>query len=343
MFSAPVSHDTSAMLDRSGNLLCSNNPAMQRVLALAQGVARTPTTVLLSGESGTGKEVMARHIHQLSSRSEQPFVAVNCAAIPSTLMESEIFGHEKGAFSGAGERKPGKFELAQNGTLLLDEVSELPLELQAKLLRVLQEQQVTRVGGTRTIELNVRVIATTNRNLTEMVADGSFRQDLFYRINVFPIQLVPLRNRLVDLPALSRTIVTRLTRRLGRSALRIDDSAMSALMRHTFPGNVRELQNVLERAVVLTYEGAITRDILMFDAGVQAAPQAPVAEMNDSFGGKTLAEVERQVILGTLRKLAGNRTRTSEVLGISIRTLRNRLREYRTAGFEVMSNLGVAA
>lgn len=322
---------TQAIIDRRGHLLTSRNPAMQRVLTMAAGVATMPTTVLLSGESGTGKEVVARFIHDSSPRAGGPFVAVNCAAIPANLMESELFGHEKGAFSGAGERKPGKFELANGGTLLLDEISELPPELQAKLLRVIQERQVTRVGGTQLLDLDVRIVATTNRELRQMVDSGEFRQDLYYRINVFPITLLPLRERLADLPILCRAILMRLATQMGRSVPVLGADALARLQRHTFAGNVRELQNLLERAIVLTRGDAIVADALMFDGEFAQIAAAPGLD----FEGLTLADIERQVILDTLRRLDGNRTRTSEVLGISIRTLRNRLREYRGAGFVV--------
>ncbi len=328
-----LSLETGPVLDAEGRLLTSNARPMQRVLAMCAGVAETPTTVLLSGESGTGKEVMARYIHAQSPRGMGPFVAVNCAAIPANLMESELFGHERGAFSGAGERKPGKFELANGGTLLLDEISEMPAELQAKLLRVLQERQITRLGGTSPIELDVRIIATTNRDLKEMTARGQFRQDLYYRINVFPIALVPLRERLQDLPELSDSLLSRLASQMGRPTPTLSARALRRLMLHRFEGNVRELQNLLERAIVLTPGDTIEACALMFD-------QPPASEVEpagglDAFAGCTLAEVERRVILATLRRHDGNRTRTSEALGISIRTLRNRLREYRGAGFEV--------
>ncbi|MFT5430583.1 MAG: two-component system response regulator FlrC, partial [Myxococcota bacterium] len=302
-----------------------------------------PTTVLLSGESGTGKEVLARAIHDASPRRSGPFVAVNCAAIPSTLMESTFFGHERGAFSGATDRKLGTFEQASGGTILLDEVSELPLELQAKLLRVIQERQVTRLGSANAVTFDVRIIATTNRDLAQMVRDGSFRQDLFYRLNVFPITLPPLRERLADLPSLCSLIVERLTGRMGRPAMTISSDAMRTLGGHSFPGNVRELQNLLERAVVLSAgtqieSSAIVFDEPMFDSAPVSVPRFG-APANDSveleFAGMTLAEVERRVILETLQHAGGNRTRTSQLLGISIRTLRNRLRDYRGAGYPI--------
>ncbi len=327
-------------------LLTSENPTMQRVLRLLEGVSLAPTTVLLTGESGTGKEVKALHIHSMSERRNGPFVAVNCAAVPASLMESEFFGHEKGAFSGAGDLKKGKFELANGGTLLLDEVSEMPLELQAKLLRVLQERRVCRVGGTRSMELDVRIIAVTNRDLAEMVRQGKFRQDLYYRINVFPIWIPPLRERLEDLAKLSDVILTRLAVTMKQPRAVLSPQALEYLTQYNFPGNVRELQNLLERAVILSPNGVIKPEALLFDQGttlqMNSAPSveqdsSPI--MNEgtstSLEGKTLAEIEREVILNTLTKVRGNRTETSRLLGISVRTLRNRLREYRVAGYSI--------
>jgi two-component system response regulator FlrC len=334
---------TANMLASTGNLLTSQNPAMRRVLALATGVSATPTTVLLTGESGTGKEVLARTIHAQSDCPDGPFVAINCAAIPGSLMESELFGHEKGAFSGATERKDGKFELANGGTLLLDEVSELPMPLQAKLLRVLQERQVCRIGGNRVVNLNVRIIATTNRDLRTMVREGTFRQDLYYRINVFPIELPNLRDRRVDIRSLSDVIIARLVKRIGRGAMYLSEPALRQLERHPFPGNVRELQNILERAVILTNGPTIDTGALLFDDDQPSVQLAGPTPMMD-FAGQTLAEIERQVILRTLADLQGNRTRTSQQLGISIRTLRNRLRGYRGAGYSIPeASIGFAA
>ena len=337
-------------MERSENcneqfLLRSMNPTMQRVMRLAEGVALAPTTVLLTGESGTGKEVTALHIHHTSDRCDGPFIAVNCAAVPASLMESEFFGHEKGAFSGAGDLKKGKFELANGGTLLLDEVSELPLELQAKLLRVLQERRVCRVGGVRTMDLDVRVIAVTNRDITKMVREGTFRQDLYYRINVFPIWVPPLRERREDIAGLAEVILDRLLKQMNRSNAVLRSDALQCLMQYDFPGNVRELQNLLERALILSPSGIITPDALLFDQGAAVLeanrthplqPGAPCDVSNiHSFEGKTLAEIERQVILDTLQQVKGNRTQTSQILGISVRTLRNRIREYRGAGFPI--------
>lgn len=325
------------------NLLQSKNRVMQRVLTLCSGVARVPTTVLLYGESGTGKEVVARHIHSLSNRSNKPFVAVNCAAIPESLIESEFFGHEKGAFSGATEQKKGRFELADQGTLLLDEISELPLNLQAKLLRVIQERRLTRVGGSETIECDVRIIATSNRNLAEMVQAGEFREDLYYRINVFPISIPALRDRAEDIEPLCQVLIKRLCTRFERPEMRLSTAALAFLRQCQFSGNVRELHNMLERSIILTDGLVLDIDTLAPDAAGAIKAQTTVLDAS-SFEGMTLADVERHVILSTLNKLNGNRTQTSEKLGISIRTLRNRLREYRNAGFDIIERrFGFAA
>ena len=329
-------------------LLTSRDQAMQRTLTLCEGVAYAPTTVLLSGESGTGKEIAARFIHEMSERRDGPFVAINCAAVPGTLMESEFFGHEKGAFSGAIEPKKGLFELANGGTLLLDEISELPLELQPKLLRVLQERQLCRVGGTRFIEMNCRVIATTNHDLKTMVREGKFRQDLYYRVNVFPIEMKPLRDRLVDLADLSNVLLRRLADTMNRTMPILREDALARLMAYGFPGNVRELQNILERALILTTESVIRPEHIVFDhehaKSLSSQTGLSQTESGIDFEGQTLAVIERQVILHTLQHLDGNRTRTSAALGISVRTLRNRLREYRVAGFSIArASVGCAA
>lgn len=326
----------------SGPLLDSANPAMQRVLTLARGVAVTPATVLLTGESGTGKEVLARWIHALSPRVRYPFVAVNCGAMPATLVESELFGHERGAFSGATERRVGRFEAAHRGTLVLDEISEMPIALQTRLLRVLQEREIQRVGGSTPIAIDVRVVATTNRNLRQMVADGTFREDLYYRLNVFPIHLPPLRERLEDVAALTDAILNRLAVRFERGALALTTGAMAKLVACPWPGNVRELSNVLERAVVLAPEGRISGEHLIID--VPLGPANPVTSWTSEGGGERLVDLEQQTILQVLDGCGGNRTHAAERLGISIRTLRNRLRDYREQGVEIPApTSGVAA
>tara|TARA_B100000674_G_C37919042_1_gene952383 strand:+ start:470 stop:1537 length:1068 start_codon:yes stop_codon:yes gene_type:complete len=320
------------------DLVTSDSPAMQRVLQLSRGVAPTPATVLITGESGTGKEVLARMIHSRSTRSSMPYVAVNCGAVVSSLAESELFGHEKGAFSGAIERRIGRFEAANKGTILLDEISEMPYSLQTKLLRVLQEREIYRVGSTNPIPVDVRVIATSNRDLKQMVAEGTFREDLYYRLNVFPIHVPPLRERLEDVPELAEVILNRLCYRFGRPMVRVSSRARQTLSRYAYPGNVRELHNVLERALILSNGAEVDASDILFDddtstfedSTVQvssgAAPKYAFSE------GATLAEIEQQVILSALDEYDGNRTHASQTLGISVRTLRNRLREYREQG-----------
>jgi formate hydrogenlyase transcriptional activator len=272
--------------------------ALRGVLKKVEIVAPTDSTVLICGETGTGKELIARSIHDLSPRRERPFVKVNCAAIPTGLLESELFGHEKGAFTGAICQKIGRFELAHQGTLLLDEVGEIPLELQPKLLRVLQEQEFERLGGTKTIKVNVRLLAATNRDLARMVAEGRFRNDLYYRLNVFPIALPPLRERPDGIPTLVRHFTQQFARRMGRRIENIPSEVMEALVRYSWPGNVRELQNVIERAVILT--SGPTLQVPLSDlqpAVAQTAASAPATV--------TLADAEREHILGALRETGG--------------------------------------
>ncbi|MBZ4648945.1 MAG: transcriptional regulator [Desulfomicrobiaceae bacterium] len=327
-------------------VVVGSHPAMGRILALARQVARSKATVLVSGESGTGKEVLARYIHAHSGR-QGPFVAVNCAALPEHLLESELFGHEKGAFTGAIARKLGKFELASGGTLLLDEISEMDLALQAKLLRALQEGEIDRVGGTESVAVDTRVIATTNRNLEEAVAQGQFRQDLFYRLNVIPLRLPPLRERGADVLELAHFFVRRFAGSYGYPATRLSAEAENWLRSHQWPGNVRELQNLMERAVLLAAGGAIGVGHFLLDGAamedVPAMEEAPGESLQTAPSGGvgdeseiiSLEEMERRLILKSLRSTGGNRTKASELLGISVRTLRNKLNEYRLQGIAV--------
>ena len=301
--------------------------AMREVLSAARDVAATTATVLLCGESGTGKEVLARFIHARSARVRGPYVAVNCAAVPAELLESELFGHERGAFTGATERRVGKVELAHGGTLLLDEVSEMPPQLQAKLLRVLQEREVDRVGGRAPVPVDVRVIATTNRDLDEQVRTGAFRADLYYRLSVFPISLPPLRARREDIPALARFLTAQIAAELGRPALELGEDALAALQRHPFPGNVRELGNVLSRALVRARGPVLSpADLTLSPApppsGAFAAPELPLE----------LAALERMAIAEALRRTGGNRTHAARLLGIGLRTLRARLNDREARG-----------
>jgi two-component system response regulator FlrC len=309
---------------------------MREALLAADDVADTPTTVLLLGESGVGKEVLARHLHARSARAEGPWVAVNCAALPGELLESELFGHERGAFTGAAERRAGRFEQASGGTLLLDEVSELPLALQAKLLRVLQEREIDRVGGQRPVPVDVRVIATTNLDLGELARAGRFRSDLYYRLNVYPIVVPPLRERPEDVGPLARRLLADAAATLGRPAPRLSATAEAALLDHAFPGNVRELRNLLERAVVRC-RGELVEPLHLGLAAPTFPPTAgagavPADGVLLSELPLDLATLERLAIEEALRRVNGNRTHAARLLGIGLRTLRNKLRAWREAG-----------
>ncbi len=312
---------------------------MREVLGAAEDVAMGNTTVLVLGESGTGKEVIARYIHRCSPRASGPWVAVNCAAMPAELLESELFGHERGAFTGAAERRVGRIEQADKGTLLLDEISELPHPLQAKLLRVLQEREVDRLGGGRSVPVDVRIIATSNRDLGQMVERKLFRADLYYRLFVFPIVLPPLRERPDDIPVLANHLLRKLAEELGRPAPTLADDALRGLARYRFPGNVRELGNILERAMVRCRYSVI--DLQYLDLGIHE-PRSSVAAMGRTERAPLperrflpegmpidLGSLERLAIQEALRRENGNRTRAARILGISLRTLRNKLREYR--------------
>jgi two-component system, NtrC family, response regulator AtoC len=299
--------------------LSHGDPAMVPVEQAIEKVARTSATVLLLGESGTGKEVAARVIHSLSDRRDRPFMAVNCAAITETLLESELFGHEKGAFTGANERRRGRIELADGGTFFLDEVAELRPELQAKLLRVIQERRFERVGGTRTIEVDVRWIAATNRDLRAMMDEGRFREDLFHRLAVFPIRLPPLRERPGDIIPLARTMLQRIAAELKRPQLSLSDAAARKLLTCQWPGNVRELANALERAAILADGPRIEEEHVWLEPGGQSAPPTEL---------KPLADLERDAISRALRAVGGNRRRAAELLGIGERTLYDKLKRY---------------
>ena len=326
----------------------------REIMLLAARVARTDATVLLTGESGTGKEVFARYIHDQSQRAKGPFVAINCAAIPDNLLEATLFGHEKGAFTGAQSAQAGKFEQADGGTLLLDEISEMPLGLQAKLLRVLQEREVERVGGKKPVPVDIRVVATSNRNMAAEAAAGRFREDLYYRLNVFPLAIPALRERPGDIVPLARHFLAMHGARLGRTA-RVGATAAAKLAAHTWPGNVRELENVMQRALILAPGDTIEADHLLlpnevsgqqiqtmvapvpaFAAVLPAStfavaetPQVPVATGVPA----NMKDLERQHILETLAKVGGSRKKAIELLGISERTLRYKLKQYREEGF----------
>jgi DNA-binding NtrC family response regulator len=308
---------------------------MQQVFALIQQVAPSRAAVLITGESGTGKELAARAIHLLSSRRSGPFVAINCAAMPDTLMESELFGHEKGAFTGAVERRAGCFELAQNGSVLLDEIGDMPVGTQAKLLRVLEDGRVRRLGGKTEVQLDVRVIAATNSPLDNAIREGKFREDLYYRLNVFPIPLPALRDRKDDLPVLAAALLEDLNHKHGTKVTDISADVHDRLRAYNWPGNVRELRNVLERAVILAGEGTIQSNNL--PPGFGGAP-VPASSLNADSGelripvGFTIEQAERALIELTLEHTKHNKTRAAEILGISQKTLFNKLKEYGAQG-----------
>jgi DNA-binding NtrC family response regulator len=317
--------------------LLGRSLAMENLRSLIRKVARTQATVLIQGESGTGKELVARAFYRESPRANAPFIKVNCAAVPENLIESEFFGHEKGAFTGALTKREGRFELAHGGTILLDEISEISPALQAKLLRVLQEREFERVGGSRTIKVDVRVIATTNRNLTESVEKKEFRQDLFFRLNVVPVFVAPLRERREDIALLGVEFMRRLGRKHGVHVKGFTDASLRVLNEHSWPGNVRELQNVVERAVILCGDNGMLEPEHLGLSGnasgggatASAAPReigAASAANNSEF--PTLAELEKQHIFAALDRCKGNRTHAAKILDVSIRTLRNKLHEY---------------
>ena len=333
--------------------LVTRDPSMQTVMTLADQVAASDASILITGESGVGKEVMARYVHQKSRRAARPFISVNCAAIPENLLESELFGHEKGAFTGAVGRRIGKFEEADGGTLLLDEISEMDGRLQAKLLRALQEREIDRVGGSRPVKVNIRVLATSNRDLTVAVKDGTFREDLLYRLNVVNLRLPPLRERPGDVIALAEYFVKKYAAANGVLERPLSATAMQRLSTHRWPGNVRELENAMHRAVLLATGPEIEEFAIRLPDGqpMSAAPDnqtARVASMaaeaaSRTFVGQTVAAVEQQLIIDTLSHCFGNRTHAANILGISIRTLRNKLKEYSEAGVTVPAPQGAGA
>lgn len=299
--------------------LVAESPAMKKIVQDLSKIAKSQASVFILGESGTGKEVIAAAIHRLSHRSEAPFVKVNCAAIPETLLESEFFGHERGAFTGAHLKKIGRFELADKGTLLLDEVTEIPLLLQPKLLRAIQEQEFERVGGTRPIHVNIRFLSTSNRNMQEAIDSKIFREDLFYRLNVVPIHLPPLRQRVEDILPLAESFLDRFCSENHKIRKSFTESAKQKLLAYHWPGNVRELANIIERTVVLDFDPMIDAEHLYLD-GKMTKPTVSV--------GMSLHELEKKLILETLETHHQNRTKSAAILGISVRTLRNKLHEY---------------
>jgi DNA-binding NtrC family response regulator len=311
--------------------LVASSQSMRAVFALLQQAAPTKATILITGETGTGKEVAARAIHEISPRRGKPFLAINCAALPETLIESELFGHEKGSFTGAAERRAGCFELASGGTILLDEIGEMPIATQSKLLRVLEDRKVRRLGSGKEIEVDVRIIASTNRDLRTAIQNGEFREDLYFRLNVFEVALPPLRERLEDIPLIASALIHELNRRHDCRVADQSPEVQAIFQRHNWPGNARELRNVLERAVILCGEGTILPRHL--PPGFSGLPLPLPPEQGDTCvvrPGMTAEDAERQLILMTLRHTANNRSRAAAMLGLSVKTLFNKLKQYGT-------------
>jgi len=321
LLSRPVSSENSSQKN-----LVYADPKMKRIVDMLNKVAPTQAPVFIQGESGTGKEVIARYIHAHSKRNKGPFVGINLAAIPETLVESELFGYEKGAFTGAYTARVGKFEQADGGTILLDEIGEMPPSLQAKLLRVLQERQIDRIGSKTSTPVDFRVIATTNRDIDASIRDGSFREDLFFRLNVIPIEVPPLRNRKEDIIPLAEHFIGIVAAREGVPRKTLSKGTKKLLLEYHWPGNVRELENVMERAMILTDGAEISEDDIMIDK--RSSSQGDLYPAS----GMTISEMERRLIISTLDSVSWNRTKAAELLGISIRTLRNKLNEYKEKG-----------
>jgi len=338
-----------AVADESHQLVYEDE-AMSAVLSLADQIAGSEASILITGESGTGKEVLARYVHRKSARSDKPFISVNCAAIPENLLESELFGHEKGAFTGAIARRIGKFEEANGGTLLLDEISEMDARLQAKLLRAIQEREIDRVGGTKPVKVDIRIIATSNRDLAEAVKHGTFREDLLYRLNVVNLRIPPLRERPKDIRALAHHFARKYAEANGVAYRAVSSQTERLLLGHIWKGNVRELENTIHRAVLLAQGTEIGPEAIRLPDGTQVGagpmPQNPsvhnavvsAAAVTRGLVGRTVSDVERDLILDTLDHCLGNRTHAANILGISIRTLRNKLREYSDSGLSIPSH-----
>ena len=325
-----------AVTDEKSDMIAVD-PAMKKVITLADQIAQSQASILITGESGVGKEVIAKYVHSKSKRASKPFISINCAAIPENLLESELFGHEKGAFTGAIARRIGKFEEAEGGTLLLDEISEMDIRLQAKLLRALQERIIDRVGGTKPINVDIRIIATSNRNLQDAVKEKTFREDLFFRLNVVNLDVPPLRKRQSDIIALAKHFAKKYAVLNGIDERPLSESAQVAIASSAWPGNVRELENAMHRAVLLAQEDHIEADAIRLPDGEPMEQSSTSAQGTggDVMVGRTVAQVEQNLILQTLDHCLGNRTHAANILGISIRTLRNKLKQYTEEGVAV--------
>lgn len=327
------------------NTVIHQAESMKALLGMADQIAPSDASVLITGESGTGKEVIARYVQGKSKRSDKPFISVNCAAIPENLLESELFGHEKGAFTGAVSRRIGKFEEADGGTLLLDEISEMDARLQAKLLRAIQEREIDRVGGTKTVKVDIRILATSNRNLQESVQKGEFREDLFFRLNVINLQIPSLRHRMEDVPLLGEFFVAKYSEANALPPRPLSEGAKQKMAEYHWPGNVRELENTMHRAVLMASGNEIGAEAILLSTSLKPPASAPSnsAEEEDMTDearrneqvGRTVASVEKELILDTLDYCLGNRTHAANILGISIRTLRNKLKQYGDEGTEI--------
>ena len=309
------------------DMLIGQSPEMMHIKNVIAKAAVSNATVLITGESGTGKEVVAREIHNQSAVKDGPFIPINIGGVPENLLESELFGYEKGAFTGASGRKNGMFELASGGTLFLDEIGDMPLSLQVKILRVLQERKITRLGGTEAIPINARIVAATNKNLEQMVKDGSFREDLFYRLNVVRIEIPPLRERAEDIPLLAAYIIRKLSRDMSSRITGFTPEAIEALKSHEFFGNVRELENIIERAMIFTDSNTIDLKDLDLRSSVSREMEKKV-EKGGALDAKSLRELEKDAIISALHRWEGNRTKASEELGITRRTLISKIKEY---------------
>ncbi len=330
-----ISNVTAPKDHQMDHQIISEDSGMLEVIQMANTIAPTKASVLITGENGTGKELLARLIHDKSGRENQRFIAVNCAALPESLLESELFGHEKGAFTGAGQRKAGKFELADKGTILLDEISEMEISLQSKLLRVIQEKEVDRLGGKQVTNIDIRILATSNVDLREAVRKGKFREDLFYRLNVIHLRIPPLRKRPQDIEALTRYFVQKMSNNYNKMVSDVSPELLDLMLGYHWRGNVRELRNMIERAVLFCKSNVLQKEDFPKELGAGSHDLQGQDQADQINPGMTVRGVERTLILKTLQQTIGNRTHAAKMLGISLRTLRNKINEYRKEGYEV--------